>query len=102
MTYTGDKLFEAVECLACSDLPLRQRLEHAALALVVLTEDDFGDDEQRHAFAGVHLATSPALREPGPEGSISAAMNAIDDERAVELARSILSLYEAHARGGAS
>jgi hypothetical protein len=54
--------------------------------------------ELRREFEAIMLTVNTALREPGIEGSIAAAMDRISDERASELAHSIVSLYDAFLR----
>lgn len=93
--YAWEKLFVAVDCLATGTEPLQNRLEYAMSgALVTLTASDFADDEARRRYESIRLAFSSELRGPRPEGGIAAAAAAMTDERVVEIARAILSLYD--------
>jgi hypothetical protein len=100
--YVWEKLWVAVEHLASSAQPLARRLDSAAVsALMRLEPEDFTDQEQRRAFEGIILAFSAdPLRGPSADGSISDAMARIDEERAIELAKSIVSLYDTFLRSG--
>lgn len=50
MKYVAEKLRNAVRALAASDASLEQRLGYAAVAVVTLDEDSFGDAESKAAF----------------------------------------------------
>jgi hypothetical protein len=91
-----ERLWQAVNVLATSPLPLRERVVQACMGLAFLRTDDFEDSEGRARFTAI-LETSGALPASGVEGTIEATVLRMSDDQAVALAQQIVAL-DAHYR----
>ncbi len=90
--YAYEKFMGAVDSLATSDAPLRQRLLYAFDQLHRLQLRDFGDyPELAQAFE--EIDASYRTVSTGPEGGAAASIGAMDDGEAVALSKRIFSLF---------
>lgn len=92
LEYTEEKLRWAVEALATSAAPIQQRLASAASAMVMLTPDDFGDEDDRLDLIALRdmLKFAP---DDTDQAQLRAAVGQMSNEQAVAAANSIFSLY---------
>ena len=91
---TWERLFMAVENMASGNESIQKRLCGAVLHLCPLHVKDFPEKLQPDFKAILDETT----KVDGPNGSIEASTNAMNDEQASEVAKKIFHLYDEIAR----
>lgn len=89
---TYERLYKAVDSLSTGTSSLQKRLEYAAISLVPLIAREFPDDLQSE-FDSIMEALSNKPEKVEGEGTIAATTRQMPDEKAQEIAESILSLF---------
>jgi hypothetical protein len=86
--YAAQKTREAVNCLALLELPLRERLSHAALAMHILTANKIPDDGLQEKLEAII-----AKVDEGATPNDHSLAHLIDSEIA-DTARQVIELFE--------
>ena len=90
--YTWEKLYGAVQALACRDGTLQDRLASAYRAMAMLTPTDFPDDELRTVYT--RLVEVWSTGEPQrASGTIAPSPAVLPPDHAHALAEQLLRLY---------
>lgn len=97
VTYAEEKLRDAVEALATSKAPIRERLLAAAHAIVTLTPEDFEDEADQIRLGGLHDMLTSRLAEGPDEGTLAGTPGRISEGEAVAAARTVFFLVRAAA-----
>jgi hypothetical protein len=88
--YGYEKFGNAVHELAASSKPIKERLRNATYHLGVLREENI-PEEMRDEFNGLYERITSG-RPQNREGTLTATVNQITDDEAVEIASDIVSL----------
>jgi hypothetical protein len=99
LDYAREKIGRAVEILACSPLPLHERLREAYLSgLNQLRNPRYLPDELQKKVDAIADAVARAVLPVGDEGSLQPSIMMMTDAEASALASKILTLFDEIAR----
>jgi len=90
--YCEEKLRNAVDALATSAEPIQERLFTAAIALHVLSPEDFSDEGLRKTFGALEDMVTWRVAD-ADEGTLRATTGSLSDEQASAAATMIFRLY---------
>lgn len=94
-SYSWQKCYEAVSCLAASPESLSKRMEYALVSLLPLKmkpEDHFHDQELRGRFEAL-VERCSRIDTKGNEGRIVATVQRMNDEELTSIAQEIIDLH---------
>ncbi len=93
LEYAWEKLYDAVLGMAKSPAALRERIRDAYVGGIMLLEADDLPPELRPRLEELHHRLTSGTPK-GAEGTIAAAVEALDDEEVVDVAASIVALFD--------
>lgn len=94
--YVWEKTNSAVDSLATSAQPIQQRLVGAAMALTLLSPEDFDTEALRMRWSSIMESLTALDALAGDEGSFEATIGRMSDDQATSIANDIATLHGLH------